>query len=228
MDQQQVVLVLAADTRRLSELTLGSAIRGIHAERRVKDIQAATVDRAGLESSLNKATILGSVDRSDASMDDYVQDEKLFVVRYPRTWRAGTWSSSQQRIEFEGQSGLTKGEPVLTVSVYDLQEDKGPRQYAEDLARSMELQAEYRNVSADVSTVGDEVVGVVEYLYDRTVKGEIETTRHYELIYPGQLFRYHLDFSAAVDNFDEHEGLFQDMADQFTYLKAELWGEEFG
>jgi hypothetical protein len=223
LGEQQAKLVLSADSRRLSELVIGSATRGVHSERRVLDIQAATVDSAGLEAGLNQATIAGSVDRSDASMDDFIQTEKLFVVRYPRTWRVGTWSSSQQRIEFKGQTRTAEDEPVLIVSVYDLQEDKGPRQYADDLARSLELQAEYRDVSADVSTIGEEVVGVVEYLHDRTVKGEIETTRHYEVVYSGQLYRYHLDFSADLDSFDEHEDLFQDMAEEFTYLRADLW-----
>ena len=48
---------------RLSQMVLGSADKGVHAETRVKDLAAAEMDRAGLEATLNRAAVLGAVDR---------------------------------------------------------------------------------------------------------------------------------------------------------------------
>ena len=58
-------------------------------------------------------------------MEDYVQDEALFVIRFPRSWRARSWSPSQQQIEFTSSTGYAEGNPRLTVNVYDLAEGKG-------------------------------------------------------------------------------------------------------
>ena len=59
---------------------------------------------------------------------------------------------------------------------------------------------------------------MVEYLFDRTVKGEIETTRHMECIFVGRISRYHLDFSVQAEEFDVQRGLFAAMAELYTYL----------
>jgi hypothetical protein len=220
--QAQATLVMDAGTGRLSGLTLGRAERGVHAEVRVADLTAASLDRAGLESKLNQAIVVGDVDRSDAAMLDYVQDEAFFVVRYPRTWRSGSWNAAQRQVEFTIDCGAKEGCPVLTARTYDLAEGKGAQQYAEDLGHSLGLQAEYRQIAVSTQSIGGETVGVVEYLFDRTVKGQIETTHHVEYIYAGQLSRYHLDFSAPEAQFEGNRGLFEEMAGQFTYLRRSL------
>lgn len=217
--QAHATLEMDAGTRRLSGLTLGRAGRGVHAEVRVTNLTAAEMDRAGLEASLNQAIVVGNVDRSDAAMQDYLQDRAFLVVRYPRTWRAGSWNSAERQVELTTDCGAREGCPGLAVRVFDLAAGKGPKQYAEDLGHSLGLQVEYREIEVQTTTVDDETVGVVEYLFDRTVKSEIETTRHVEYIYVGQLSRYHLDFSAPEAQFETHRGLLEEMAGSFTYLK---------
>ncbi len=216
----QAALVMDADSGRLAELTLGRAERGIHAQVRVSDLMAAELDRSGLEASLNRAIVVGDVDRSDAAMEDYVQDEAFFVVRYPRTWQAGTWDPTHRQVEFTTRCANLEGCPALVVAVYDLAEGKGVEQYSKDLGRSLGLQVEYREVEERTTTLDTEAVGVVEYLFDRTVKGDLETTHHVEYIFPGQVTRYHLDFSAPAADFEKHRELFEEMAAQFTYLKG--------
>lgn len=216
----QATAVLEAATGRLSSLKLASAERGLHAEVRVGEIQPATLDRAALQASLNQATVVGAVDRSDASMQDYVQAETFFVVRYPRGWRAGTWASGQRRVEFTATCPAGEDCPALTVSVYDLAEGKGPRQYADDLARSLRLQTEYREIEVSTTTIAEQTAGVVEYLFDRTVRGRIETTQHIEYVFEGEISRYHLDFSAPETRFETSRDLFEEMAKSFTYLKS--------
>ncbi len=125
-------------------------------------------------------------------------------------------------MEFITDYGTGAGCPALTVSVHDLAAGKGPQQYAEDLGKSLGLQPEYREITVGTATVGDQTVGAVEYLFDRTVKGEIETTHHLEYIFAGQLNRYHLDFSAPAEPFASFRELFAQMAEQFTYLKGTL------
>jgi hypothetical protein len=218
----QATVVLEAASGRLSSLTLGSAEGGLHAEVRVNEIQSATIDRAALEASLNQATVVGAVDRSDASMQDYVQDDTFFMVRYPRGWRAGTWASAQRWVEFTSSCGASEGCPSLVVSVYDLAEGNAPRQYADDLARSLRLQPEYREIEVSTTTIGGQTVGVVEYLFDRTVRGRIETTQHVEYVFEGQISRYHLDFSAPETHFEASRELFEETANLFTYLKGSL------
>ena len=219
--QAQVILVMDGETWRISDLTLGRSGRGVHAEVRVAGLTAAELDRAALESSLNQAIIIGDTDRSNAAMQDYVQAEGFFVVRYPRTWRAGTWHSEQRRVEFSTSCGAEEGCPGLVASLYDLEEGKGPRQYAEDLDRSLGMQVQYREVSAGTIVLGDEMVGVVEYLLDRVVHGDVETSRHVEYVFEGELWRYHLDFSAPEQQFEDHQALFEEMAGSFAYLKGE-------
>ncbi len=218
-DRRQATVVLDVATRRLKELTLGSTVPGVHAQTRATEVAQATLDRQGLEANLNQATVVGSVDRSDASMQTYVQGEAFFAVRYPRTWHAGAWNPAQRRVEFTADCPTGQPCPTLQVSVYDLAEGKGPLQYAEDLAHSLDLQPAYRDVHASTTTVGGVTAGLVEYLFDRTVKGEIETTRHVETIFVGRVSRYHLDFSAPASRFDAHQGLFAAMAELFTYLR---------
>lgn len=216
----QATLVLEADTGRLIALTLGSAGQSLSPEIRVTDIATTVLDRSGLEASLNQAIVLGDVDRSDAAMQDYVQEEAFFVVRYPRTWRVGTWNPGNRQVELNTNCGLDEGCPALTVSVFDLTEGKGPKQYSEDLGRSLGLLPEYREIKVSTASVDDETVGVVEYLFDRTVKGEIETTHHIEYIFVGQLSQYHLDFSAPAPQFDSNSELFDEISRLFTYLKV--------
>ncbi len=218
--QAEVVLVMDADNGRLSDLTLGRAGRGVHAEVRVAGIAAAELDRAGLEASLNQAVIIGDTDQSNAAMQDYVQAEAFFVVRYPRTWQARTWDSAQRTIEFESNCSAEEGCPALVVSVYDLAEAKGPQQYAEDLGRSLGRQVQYREVAVRTVVMADETVGVVEYLFDRVVRGDVETVHHVEYIFEGQLSRYHLDFAAPEQQFKAHTALFEEMAGAFAYLKG--------
>ncbi len=217
----RVVLELDADTGRLVNLTLGRAERGLHAEVRVRDFQAAPMDRAALVASLNQAIVLGSVDRSNAAMIDYVQDETFFVVRYPREWFADVWNSELRRVELSAVCSEDQSCPTLTVSVYDLAEGKGARQYAQDLSDDLALQPEYRAIDHATRRIGGGDVGVVEFRYDRTVKGEIETESHIEFIFVGQDFQYHLDFASPEVVFDDYSGLFEEMAALFTYLVGE-------
>jgi len=214
----QATLELDAVSLRLTGLMLGSADRGLHAETRVNNVQQSTLDRAGLVASLNQAIVLGSVDRSDASLQDYVQEQAFFVVRFPRTWHSGNWDANQRRVTFTSDCGEAEGCPRLTVDVFDLAENKGTKEYAQDLGDSLRRQPEYREVKASTRTIGDRAVGVVEFLYDRTVKGQIQTTHHVEYIYVGGLVRYHLDFSAPAERFEANRGLFEAMAGVFTYL----------
>jgi hypothetical protein len=215
----QATLALDADTLRLSGLALGRSDRGLHAETRVNDLKQDALDRAGLEAILNQAIVLGSVDRSDASLQDYVQEEAFFVVRFPRTWHSGNWNGSQRQVSFTSDCGATEGCPQLTVAVFDLAENKGAQDYAQDLADSVSRQPEYREVKAGTTMIDEQNAGVVEYLFDRTVKGQIQTTHHIEYIFPGSLMRYHLDFSAPEERFEANRGLFKAIAEVFTYLQ---------
>lgn len=214
----QASVLMESPTGKLSGLTLGSAERGPHAETHVKEIAAAEIDKDDLEDMLNKAIVLGSVDRSDATMQDYVQEEAIFVVRYPENWRAGSWSSSQRRVDFTHRCNEPEGCPALLVSVFDLAEGKGVSQYAQDLAHSLGLQPEYREMDAGTTSVGDRTTGVVEYLSDKVVEGEIKTTHHIEYIFAGQNNRYHLAFSAPEAQFETYRQLFKEIAALFTYL----------
>lgn len=216
----QARIIFDAGTGRLTQLTLRSAERGLHAESRVKEIGPAELDRAEMEASLNQAIVVGDVDTADASMDTYVQGEAFFVVRYPRTWRPGSWSTSQRKVSFTTACGQAEGCPGLTVSTYDLEEEKGPRQYAEDLGRSLGLQPEYRQILISTVTIDGQTVGVVEYLFDQTVKGELKTTHHIEYIFEGQESRYHLDFSAPEAQFETNRDLFEEFTELFRYLKS--------
>lgn len=217
----QASVLLEAPTGRLSGLTLQGVEGGPRAETRLTDIVPAELDRPALEATLHQAMVLGSVDRSDAAMQDYVQDEFTFVVRYPRNWRATAWDPALRRVDFNSLCAQGDGCPALAVEVYDLDEGKNLRGYAEDLGASLRLQPEYREVKVGTTTSGDLRVGVVEYLFDRPVRGQIETARHREYIFEGLRYRYHLDFSAPETRFEAYRELFEEMAALFTFLKPD-------
>jgi hypothetical protein len=216
---RQAQVVLETATGRLSTLTLGSAQEGLHAEVRVREITPVALDRAGLEALLNQAIVLGSVDRSDAALQDYVQDETFFAVRYPRDWRVGAWSDARREVEFSNLCGEIVDCPTVTVSVFDLAERMGAAQYAEDLAQSLALQAEYREIRHRTAQIGQTQAGVVEYLFDRVVRGQVETVQHIQYVFVGRIYRYHLDFSARESQFEVHRGLFAEIASLFTFLR---------
>lgn len=216
----QASLILNAESGKLISYTLSSAVKGPHAETRILNIAPAELNRAALEASLNQAIVLGSLGQSDASMQDYVQEEAFFIVRYPRNWRASTWKSAQREITFNTDCGMVEGCPTLTVSVYDRVEGKGVQQYAEELGKSFELQPDYREITISIGKFNGKQAGMVEYLFDQTVKGELKTTHHVEYIFLGQENRYHLDFSTPEIQFETHKDLFETMADMFTYLEG--------
>lgn len=214
----QAVLVLGSETGKLTSITFGSAQEGPHAEISVQDIASPEINRSDLEASLNQAIVLGEVDQSDATMQDYIQDEAFFVVRYPRNWKASTWNSDQRKITFTTICGSDQGCPTLKVSTFDLLEGSDPHKYASDYASSLALLPEYRAINASSRDFAGASVGVLEYLFDRMVKGELQTTRHIEYIFVGKDLRYHLDFSVPEGDFETHEDLFEAMARTFTYL----------
>jgi hypothetical protein len=216
----QATVTMESESGKLSSLIVASAERGPHAERRVLNISAADLDREALQASLNQAIVLGSVDQSDASMNSFVQGETFFVVRYPRTWQAGAWDDRQRQVQFTTSCGHPEGCPSLKVNVYDLEVGKSTRHYAYDLAKSLGLQPQYRQISASTIEAKGQTIGVVEYLFDQTVKGEITTTQHIEYIFEGKESRYHLDFSAPQAHFESYRELFARMATLFTYLEA--------
>jgi hypothetical protein len=212
--------VLDATTLRLSSLTLGSADPGLYAETRVNTLQPAALDRAGLVASLYQAIVLGSSDRSDVALQDYIQEETFFVARFPRTWRAGNWNTAQRQVTFSSDCGAGEGCPQLTTAVFDLDASKGAPEYARDLEDSLSLQPEYRAIKVSTTTSDGQTVGVVEYLSDRAVKGEIQTTQHIEYIFVVSQTRYHLEFSAAAEQFEANRSLFKAIAEAFTYLRG--------
>jgi len=222
--QAQARLSLDAQSLRLTGLTLGSAGTGQLAETRVTELGPASLDQAGLQANLNQATVLGSVDHTDASMQDYAQPDFFFVVRYPRAWHAGSWDAAQRQVGFALDCGQAEGCAGLNAAVYDLSPNTSAAQYAADLAASLTRQPQYRNVTANQRSIGNAPVGapigVVEYLSDQSVKGQIVTTGHIEYIFVGSLNRVHLDFSAPEAQFEANRALFEAMAGQFTYLKG--------
>lgn len=217
--QGQVTLILSADTGRVVSMVIGATDRSQRSETRVVEVAQASLDRAGLQANLNQAMVLGAVDRSEASMQDYAQEQAFFVLRYPRTWRAGSWNATQRRVEFLNDCGAADGCPAIAVSTLDLAKNKGAKEYATDLGASLTRQPEYREIKANTMVIGDQTVGTVEYLFDRTSKGQIETTRHIEYIFVGSQVRYHLDGTTPAKQFDMYRSLFDAMARQFSYLR---------
>ena len=139
-------------------------------------------------------------------------------MRYPYTWHSGNWNANQRQVTFSQTCAETIGCPQLLIHAYDLKERFGAQQYAEELAKSLGLQPEYREIKTHTIILGGQNVGVVEYLYDRLSKGTLVTTQHVEYIFVGQVSRYHLDFSATQASFETYRELFQDIASKFTYL----------
>ena len=215
----RAVLTVDSESGKLTSYTHGSAQEGSNAETRLLEITSPEINRDTLEASLNQAIVLGNVDQSDATMHDYVQDEAFFVVRYPRNWKASSWNSDQREISFTTICGLTEGCPTLKVSTFDLVEDNNALNYAEDHAVSLAIQPEYRSINVSSKVVPGKDVGVVEYMFDRTVKGELETTMHVEFIFVGKNSRYHLNFSTPELAFESHKDLFEAIAGMFTYLE---------
>jgi hypothetical protein len=206
-------------TGRLAAYTLGSTEKGPHAEVRVIEVSPAGMSKSEIEASLNQAIMLSNVDHSNASMQDFVQGETFFNLRFPRNWREGSWNASQREIEFTSDCGLGGGCPKLTVNVYDLVQGKNPQLYAQELGNSLEIQPDFREIAVSINTINGQTVGIVEYLSDQTIKGELLSTHHNEYIFAGQHSRYHLDFSAPEDQFEANRDLFAAMAGMFTYLQ---------
>jgi hypothetical protein len=216
----QATLILNAETGKLTSYTLGSAEKGPHGETRILSIAPAEMNKEILHESLNQAIVLSSLDQSDASMQDFVQEEAFFIVRYPRNWRASNWKAAEREISFTTNCGSVEGCPSLTASVYNLVEGKSTQQYAEELGNSFDLQPDYREIVVSIGDFNGKQVGMVEYLFDQTVKGELKTTRHIEYLFEGQNSRYHLDFSAPEGQFNSQKDLFAAMAGMFAYLEA--------
>lgn len=199
-------------------LILSSSERGTHADKRVGDIGISKIDLADLQNSLNKATIIGGAGQLDASMDEYIQEETYFVMKYPRSWEIGSWNSKKQNIGISAICGDSVGCPSVNVEVFDLVQDYSPQKYAQDLALSLDLQPEFRSIGTETREIDGETVGVVEYLYDELDEGEIKTTQHLVYILPGGLYRYHLTFSSPIENFKDYRELFSEMTKGFTYI----------
>ncbi len=185
----------------------------------VREIAAATQDRADLQDSLNRAIVRGSIDRSDATMQDYVNEEAYFAVRYPRDWQLrATWSTATRRVVLGSCAEVTAC-PRLEVSVYDLVAGRTAAIYAQELAQGLEKDPAYREVRSGEVPIGGVTVGLVEYLWDTPVEGKIKTTANLEYIFVGKEQRYHLHFSVPEGEVAEYRALFETVAAQFVYLR---------
>lgn len=218
-DGQEATIVTEVDTgwllsfRWVRPETLGQPIT------EVNEIAAAIMDTADFQDGLNRATVLGAIDRSDATMQDYVNDEEFFAVRYPRTWRIrGTWNPSDREIAFSSCTG-TDPCPGLTVTVLDLVPDWDVENYAAELAQSLERDPVYRSATYTTTAIGEISVGLVTYLSDTTVEGEIQTTEVVVYIFVGKENRFHLRFSALEGELEDYRALFETMATRFTFLQ---------
>jgi hypothetical protein len=212
-------VVLDAGTLRLSRMVLGSTLSGLFPEIRVSNVQVAALDKAGLVASLNQAIVLGSVDHTNASLQDYIQKDVFFVIQAPKHWNTGNWDASKRKVTFVNYCDAVEGCPQLAVLVYNLTINKNAVDYAQDLATSLSLQPEFREIKISTTSIDGQSVGVVEYLFDKTVKGTIQTTHHIEYIFVGSLLQYHLDFSAPEVQFGANRDLFKALAGGFTYLR---------
>gem|GEM_PF-1943419 len=216
--RRQLTVQLSKGDRRLVRLALSSAEPGPSAGTWVSGVKPGELDRAALEADLHRAMVTGAVDRSDASMHPYIQPETFFAVCYPRTWYAGPWDAARRSVRFTAPCPAEGRCAWLEVRVFDLAEDKGALQYAEDLEKSLELQPGYREVYHGLDAVDNTEVGLVSYLYDEAVRGQMLTTEHVEYIFVGEAYRYHLDFSAPEADWDSYDGLFKVMASCFACL----------
>jgi hypothetical protein len=214
----QVSLALDASSMRLADFRLGSSNKSPSSSTRITEIKTATLDREGLQASLNQAIVLGSVDKTDASMKSFSQEETFFVLQYPTTWQHGIWSTTEQQVKFTSPCQGSVDCPNLLLSVLELSEDKGAQQYARDLGNSLDLQPQYTEIRSSTTSIDGQTVGVVEYVDSQSVKGELIARKHIVYIFVGQNFRYHLDFSALEDVFHQYQELFKTIAEQFTFL----------
>jgi len=214
----QVSLILDASSMRLADFKLGSANKSPASSTRITEINTATLDRAGLRASLNQAIVLGSVDKTDASMKSFSQEQSFFVLQYPITWGPGLWSSAQQQVKFTSPCQVGVDCPNLLIHVLELSEGKKAQQYASDLGSSLNLQPQFTEIQFSTTSIGGQTVGLVEYIDSRSVKGELIARKHIVYIFVGQNFRYHLDFSALEDVFHQYQELFKTIAEQFTFL----------
>jgi hypothetical protein len=185
----------------------------------VGGLSAATQDKADFQDSLHRATVLGRIDRSDATMQDYVNAEAFFALRYPRTWHTkSSWVAQSRRVSLSSCSSLESC-PELTVAVFDLVPEWTAQNYAQEQAQSLERDPAYRSVQYSTVVVGETSAGLVEYLFDTVKEGEVRTTENVEYIFVGKECRYHLRFSAPEGQLAEYMGLFEAIAGQFVYLQ---------
>ena len=84
----------------------------------------------------------------------------------------------------------------------------------------MGLQDAYRDITVSTTKINGETVGVVEYYHDVHKRGYTETTQHIVYVFEGKLSRYHLDFAALDDQFEDLRDLFAEMAELFVYLEV--------
>jgi hypothetical protein len=214
----QVSLALDASSMRLADFRLGSSNKSPSSSIRITEIKIATLDREGLEASLNQAIVLGSVDKTDASMKSFSQEDTFFVLQVPTTWRLGIWSSNIRQVKFTSSCQDSVDCPNLLLSVLELSEDKRAQQYASDLGNSLDLQPQYTEIRSSTTSIDGQTVGVVEYVNSQSVKGELIAKKHIVYIFVGQNYRYHLDFSAHETVFNEYRELFKVIAEKFTFL----------
>jgi len=214
----QASLVLDASSRRLSDYRLGSSNKSIASSTHITEIKSAALDREGLEASLNQAIVLGSVDKTDASMKSFSQEDTFFVLQYPTNWGPGLWLSAQQQVKFSSHCQEGVNCTNLLISVLELSKDKRALQYASDLENSLDLQPQYTEIRSSTTSIGGQTVGLVEYIDNKSIKGELIGRKHLVYIFVGQNYRYHLDFSALETVFNEYRELFKVIAEQFTFL----------
>lgn len=217
--QSQAVLILDAASRKLISFTIGSSQKGVHAGTSVQEFETASLSQADLEISLSQAIVLGSGDSSNSSMKEFVQNDTFFILRYPNTWQAKSWTPSLRQIQVTTNCGINIVCPNLTAVVFDLAENKNARQYAEDLSDSLKLLPQYNDIAIQNVSVGDQMVTTVMYIKAESVIGQQVSQQHIVYIFVGKSYRYHLDFSAPEENFETYRQLFNEMAEQFIYYK---------
>ena len=217
--RSQAELVLETVSGRLISLTLENSSTSATARTTVNEIQKPELDRQSLESELNVAIVLGGLKQSDATMKDYVQRDTYFVLRIPNSWVVNPWNASEKEVRFKAPCEAGGKCPGLAVRVFDLAEGNASKDYADALAGGLDLLPEYHGFKMSAVHINEEPAGVVEYLFDEVDEGEIKTTYHLVYIFVGQEYRYHLDFTAAKDDFDTYRALYDEISRLFVYLK---------
>ncbi|MFH0801367.1 MAG: hypothetical protein V2A78_03145 [bacterium] len=217
-DRQEVSVGLEDTSLRLKEMTRGEAGPGIHRESRLLEVSPGTLDRDSMEAELDRAILRSSVDVADASLESYLQDQAFFSVSYPRTWHPGSWDGTRRQVRFSADAPDTPGSASLEVQVYDPVKARDLKRQAGELAGRFRLQPAYRQVSFELVNLKGQPAARLEYLLDRTAKGKMETSRHWEYMFPGKRGRYHLNFSAPSGDFDSYKPLFESLAANFKYV----------